>query len=120
MANEIKLSVVLNVKNGFLKYDFQPGTQNITQTNAEGPTPGFLTIGTSEESEAFSELTALGYVVLRNLDATNFVQVGFATGVYGIRLKPGEVNVFRLEPSTTLYLKADTAACKVQVLAFGG
>jgi hypothetical protein len=118
VADEIKLDIRFTLTNGSLKYSFAPGQLSIDQTTGAGPTPGFLTVGTSEESTAFGELATLGMCILQNLDATNYVEFGFSTGVYGIKLKPGEAAVFRLNPSSTLYMKADTASCKVLVLAF--
>lgn len=118
MANEITMTVNFSLTNGNLSFAYQPGQLSVDQSASGGPTPGFLTIGTSEETEAFSELSTLGYCIIRNLDTTNFIRVGFATGVYGMRLKAGEIALFRLNPSTTLYMIADTAACKVLVHAF--
>ncbi|MDB4694485.1 hypothetical protein OAF30_03560 [Flavobacteriales bacterium] len=76
-------------------------------------------IGTSEETETFSELTAPGWCTIQNLDSTNFVEWGFSTGVYGGKLMAGETaGPFRINSaSTTLYLKADTAACRVVINA---
>ena len=82
-----------------------------------GPTPGYVTIGTSEESEAFSELSTEGWLLMENLDDTNYVEWGFSTGVYGGRLEAGEAALFRLNPSSTLYLRANTAACKMLIYA---
>lgn len=118
MADEIAVSASLRVKDATGNYyiDEVIRTKTFDQAAVGGPTPGYLTIGTSEESEAFSELSTEGWVLLKNLDATNYVQWGFATTAYGGRLEPGEFALFRLEPSTTLYLKANTAACKVLVM----
>lgn len=118
MANEISLDIRFNLANGNSQYLYAPGTKRYTQAAVGGPTPGYVTIGTTEESVAFSELGTEGYCILQNLDSTNYVQWGFSTAVYGGRLEAGEAAVFRLEPSTTLYLKANTAACKVNILAF--
>jgi hypothetical protein len=118
MANEITVSSRLKVTNGNLKFEYNSGNLTFDQAAAGGPTPGFLTIGTTEESVAFGELGTLGWVIMRNLDATNYVQWGFATTAYGGRMEAGEtVGPFRLEPSTTLYLKANTAACQVLIYA---
>lgn len=118
MANEISILQQLTVKNGNLNFPFQPGVIQIDQSAVGGPTPGMVTIGTSEESVAFGELGTLGWLQMQNLDPTNFVEWGFATGVYGGRLGPGEPAQFRLNPGTTLYLKADTAACQVLIYGF--
>lgn len=55
---------------------------------------------------------------MRNLDDVNYVQWGFSTGVYGGRMGPGEpAGPFKLDPGATLYMLANTAACKVTVYA---
>lgn len=117
MANEISIKIGVTVQNGDLKEQINDSF-SVTQSAVGGPTPGYVTIGTSEESQAFSELSTLGWVHLKNLDSTNYVQWGFATGAYGGRLEAGETATFRLEPSTTLYMVANTAACKMLIKAF--
>lgn len=80
---------------------------------------GTQSVGTTEESIGWSsDIGDEGYVFLRNLDATNYVQFGFSTGVYGIRLRAGEFGIFRLEPGATLYAKANTAAVNVQYIVY--
>lgn len=120
MANEIRVTQQINVQNGELNVTYPSGNlaDTFDQAAVGGPTPGYVTIGTSEESETFSELSTLGWLMMHNLDDTNFVEWGFATGDYGGRLEPGEKALFRLNPGTTLYLKADTAACKMVLNAF--
>jgi len=118
MADEITVSASLQVKNGNLDWRHSPGTKTYTQTAVGGPTPGMVNIGTSEESVAFSELGTEGWFIMQNLDTTNYVQWGFSTTVYGGRMEAGETaGPFRLEPSATLYLKANTAACNVLIYA---
>jgi hypothetical protein len=117
MANEITVQNSLRVLNGNLNFVHAPPALSVTQTGVGGPTPGYVTIGTSEESIAFGELSTLGWLIMQNLDATNYVEWGFATGVYGGRMRAGETAQFRLNPGSTLYLKANTAACKVVVYA---
>lgn len=52
----------------------------------------------------------------QTLDATNFVEVGFATGVYPIKLLATQFALLPLAAATaSLFLKADTAACNVLV-----
>lgn len=119
MANEITINTSFDLRKGQLQFSFTPGVIQADMTGQGGPTPGFVTITTSEVTQAFGALTTLGYLIMRNLDANNFVDWGFATGVYGGRILPGEVaGPFRLKPSTTLYLKADTAACRMLIYAF--
>lgn len=117
MANEITVSARLKVVNASLVTYFERAINNkqFTQAAIGGPTPGYQTIGTSEESNTFSELTTEGWLLMENMDATNYVQWGFSTGVYGGRMEAGEFALFRCEPALTLYLKANTAACKVAI-----
>ena len=99
MANEIRTQQKIAVNNGNTKVAFPASgaSKSWDQTAEGGPTPGFVTIGTSEESESFSELSTLGWFMMQNLDATNYVEWGFSTGVYGGRMEAGEpAGPFRL------------------------
>lgn len=80
---------------------------------------GTQSIGTTEESVSWSsDIGDEGYLFIRNLDTTNYVQLGFSTGVYGIRLKAGEFALIRLEPGATLYAKANTATVNIQYVLY--
>jgi len=118
MANEISATAGLRVKNGNSYFQQPANSISITQSAIGGPSPGAISVGTSETSTAFPILTTEGWLYLQNNDATNYVQWGFSTGVYGGRLKAGEFALFRMEPGLTLYLKANTAACNVLVAGF--
>lgn len=51
----------------------------------------------------------------QTLDATNFVEVGFATGVYPIKIPAGQFALIPLAAATaSLFLMADTDACDVK------
>lgn len=76
-------------------------------------------IGTTEEQFAFVDVSSPRYVLLKNRDATNYVQAGAAAGQYMARLRPGDAAVIPLE-GTTLFLKANTAACLVDIAAVNG
>lgn len=119
MANEISITSGIRVLNGSMNFPSNSKTVSFTQTAIGGPTPGQITVGTSEESTAFPELTTEGWLWMQNLDPTNYVQWGFSTGVYGGRMEAGETaGPFRMEPGLTLYLKANTAACKCLIYGF--
>lgn len=119
MANEITVTTGMRVVNGNLRFNAESKSTALTQTAVGGPTPGYMTVGTTEESTAFPELTTEGMLFMQNLDSTNYVQWGFATGVYGGRMEANDPPVqFRMEPGLTLYLKANTAACKCVVYGF--
>lgn len=118
MANEIRVSASLQITNGNFSDSISLSNKQFDQANPGGGNPGTIEIGTTEESVSFTQLGTEGWLFMQNLDTTNYVRIGFATGVYGIRLEPGEFSLFRLEPSATLYLIADTAACKVNIRCF--
>lgn len=118
MANEIRVSLQLTAQKGNDVVKFQPGQVSVDQ-NGSGSTEPELSIGTAEEDVVFTDIAVPGYLCMRNLDDTNFVEWGpkdaGAMILMGV-LKPGEVAVFRVASSTppTLRMKADTAACRVQ------
>ena len=90
----------------------------ITQTGVDHQA-GTQSVGTTEETVSWiADIGDEGYIFLRNLDPTNYVQFGFSTGVYGMRLKAGEFAVFRLEPGATLYARANTAAVNIQYIVY--
>lgn len=84
-------------------------------------------IGTSEEEHTFiADIGNAGQLYLRNLDTTNYVEWGTVTGVYPFRLNPGIAatvppggppTVLQLAAATaSIFLKANTAACRVEIL----
>lgn len=79
-----------------------------------------VSVGTSEEEHTLStDIVNAGLLIIKNKDDTNYVQMGFATGVYVHRLRPGRTYIIDLEPTiASLFLKANTAVCDVQYHAF--
>lgn len=119
MANTITLSTTANVTLGSYKDTFNPGTLTITPAAAGAHCP-IVTVGTSEEDLDVGDVGAStqGYVILQNLDSTNYVTYGPKSGGSMVavgRLKAGEYAILRLEPSVVLRWAANTAACKVAV-----
>lgn len=120
MANEIKINTSIRLSKGSNLHQFTPAQLSLTQTGSL-IYDNIHAIGTSEETAgpAFGDIGTEGLCVIHNLDATNYVHVGFATGVYGMRLYPlWAPAMFTLEPNATLYLKANTASCNVRVIVY--
>ena len=117
MANEIKVTPRMVVANGNLKRTINPGTISVDMAGAR-IYQNTHSIGTSEESvSSFGDVGTFGWCFMRNLDGTNYVQWGSATTNYIGRMEAGETaGPFRLEPGITLYLKANTAACNVDIV----
>lgn len=114
MAEEITITVGAQVTNGLLKHYVPTTSRKIDQATARAGAV-FQDVGTTEETISFGDGVP-GYIVVMNLDATNYVTLRFSTGVNAIRLLPnGGQAVFYLAPSTTLYAIANVATCKVKV-----
>lgn len=74
-------------------------------------------IGTTYEAlDIPAELATLGYCYLKNVDATNYIEIGRDVGAafYGvIRLKPGDIALVRFS-AATMYGRANTATAKLR------
>lgn len=117
MANEITIKAGIALSNGLLIVKDTSTTKRFTQTTARGGNPGVVDVGTSEETISFGDCVP-GWTEFENLDTTNYVQVGFSTTVYGFRLLAnGGKAIVYLESGATVYVKANTAACKVKITA---
>lgn len=117
MANEISVSFGMSVLNGSLSVTIPSSTVRINQSTARGGGPGTVDVGTTEETISFGDIVP-GVVSIKNLDDTNYVEFGSATGDYLIRLAAGQTAHYTQAPSKTLYAKANTASVKVQIIAF--
>lgn len=118
MANEISYNISLSCAKGFESEAFKPGALAADKATigAEGNTQ---IIGTSDEVVSFGDLAAARWCALRNLDTTNYVDIGPESGgaiVPLIRLKPGEACLFPLKPSAVLRGQANTSSVKLKKL----
>jgi len=114
MANELRISVSVAYGKG-----------NASVSKSKSPSidvtgnifaHGVQNIGTTEEElTLISGMSTLGYVLLHNLDDTNFVEVGSVTGELGIKLNPDEIALFRTN-GAGIFAEADTAACDLEYL----
>ena len=76
MANEVSVQAAITIASGNLNYRSNPTSFTADLTGAFGPTPGALTISTDGEDIDLSELTSPGWCIIRNIDATNFIEWG--------------------------------------------
>jgi hypothetical protein len=119
MADEIEVLSAITVRNGNSVHVQPAEVKTFDQTNPGGGNPGLVVVGTSEEQIDFGELTSPGWFTMINLDTTNYVEWGFSTGVYGGRMEPGEpAGPFRLNPAASVYVKANTASCRILAQAW--
>jgi len=120
MANELQMIVELQwAKGGVALTHATTSTRDMSGTVLY---QNVQAVGTSTEQIVFpADLTGVpGMIVLKNLNATNFIEVGLdsaspMTQVFA-KLMPGQI--MPLPPSTaTLYAKANNAACDLLVMA---
>lgn len=79
---------------------------------------GTQSIGTTAELLGKGEIGTPGFLIVKNLDATNYVEfekATFSTTAGTVKLKAGESACFRVA-SSTIYACANTAACVVSYL----
>jgi hypothetical protein len=98
MANEISVVVQLKLANGNLAFDRSPGLLRFTQTTAR-LVSNVQVVGTTYEALVMGDVTTAGYAFFRNMDATNYVEVGLDVAAAFqplVRLNAGETAVFRL------------------------
>lgn len=114
MSKEISITMAISFKKGGAQVR---RSESITvDVTGDAFSHEVQEIGTSEEQLAQgADLGTPGYMFIKNMDATNYVEVGSTTGVYDIKLKAGEVCLYR-HNSATVYAKANTLACKVEYL----
>lgn len=72
-------------------------------------------VGTSEEALLKGEVGTIGMIAIYNHDATNYVEYRPATTVAGLKIGPGEFQIFRANTASPM-LVANTAECAVEYL----
>jgi len=122
MANEITITQRMSLKKNNFTYSWNPGEYlSVNLSGSPNVDENTKTITTAGTNITLSNVTTPGYVALRNTDTTNFVDIGYDdSGTIRdlIRLKPGEMCMFRLQPARTLRGKADTASVVIQYMIF--
>lgn len=74
------------------------------------------TIGTSEEALDIGDIGTCGFIIGKNLDATNYIEIRPGSGETDlVKVGPGEPFMFRLAMSGP-YAIADTASCDIEFL----
>lgn len=119
MSAEITVIAGLQCRNGDFQLLINAAQLQADQAVAGGGNPGTIVVETSAAAIPFTGLTSPGWIWMRNLDDTNFVEVGpddDGTFVPCITLLPGEVALFRFAGGT-LKARADTAPCRLHVQA---
>lgn len=113
MANEITATATLSVEKSNL--EMEKTISILVTMTGNAYHHGVQTIGTSDEQVIISgDIGTYGYCLLRNLDSTNYIEIGAVTLQYAIKLKAGEIALFRFA-ANGLFAKANTASCDLEV-----
>ena len=122
MANEIIVSLTVQVTKDNLSYIYSPGT--LTADLATARRGGHVqTIGTSAETVSLGDVATPTLGIFRNLDASNFVTIGPQVGTTlliepFLKLLAGQVALVWLDPAVVIMAQADTASVDLQVDVF--
>ena len=118
MANTIRLQSTLTFKDGTGSQSLG-GDFTVDQVGSHA-TEEIQDIGTTTEAlDVGSDIGTIGFLLVRNLDATNFVEIGTDTPLTQVvaHIKAGETVPIKPHAGDTLYAKADTASVKIKFLA---
>ena len=118
MANELKGTTRMTFSKGGLKVSRgQTNQVDITGTDYDA---GVQDIGTSNEVLVINSdmSTAVSWIYVKNLDATNFIEVGNQNGgapIYFVKLFPGKSAVLPVTVTKdNIACLANTAACRLE------
>jgi hypothetical protein len=117
MVDELTIKTQITFEKGDVKMKQGPTTLTL-DVSGEDAIRATQSIGfAAAENIAKGEITTPGYMWVRNLDDTNFVDIGYDdTGFKNVvQLKAGEEALFRLAQATP-QAKADTAAVRIEYI----
>lgn len=115
MAQTIQASISLIVGSPVIASN--AFSETVTQTGDENY-GGTQLIATSSTAVQLGSVSTIGHLCIRNLDATNYVEIDSASTFdkFPQKIKPGKAIL--LAPQTaTIYAKANTAAVSIAVVA---
>ncbi len=113
MANEITVSSTLKYSKN--KASASLATSYFANQTGDKYQGGVQSIATTEESLDKGDVGTIGFLAVRNMDATNFVSFGHTTGVYDVKVLAGQGGVIPWN-GTSVFAKADTASVEVEYL----
>lgn len=121
MANEISIRITASQTSGGSTISIDNSDTISLGSGQVGKFSNTQNVGTSTEAILVPADDDISYIVIKNLDPTNFVLIDFATPAALMKLKPGEAMAIRPADSSApvMYALADTAAVDIEVLCFG-
>lgn len=116
MANEISASASLSAgKNGVaLSNSFSRSAD----MSGDEMIANIQNVGTTAEAVVLGDISTIGFLLIKNLDDTNFVEIDAANTFdkFPQKLLAGDFVLLKPQ-TTTIYAKANTAACNLLVQA---
>ena len=113
MANELTVSCSVRFSKSGREADKAYGGIQIDVTGTR-VVSNMQTVGTSEEALVVGDVGTAGFMIVKNLDSTNYVTLRAASAAADlVKLKAGEVAMFRLA-SNTPYALANTAPVDIE------
>jgi hypothetical protein len=120
MSNEVKATTRLSFSKGGAKTS--RGQTNQVDVTGDDYDQGVQIIGTSNEVLTVkADLgTAILWCYFKNLDATNFIEIGNQNGgapIYFVKLAAGDACVLPVDVTRdNIACKADTASCRLEFI----
>jgi hypothetical protein len=118
MANEITMASGLTVQKGSLNFQIPLNSVQVDLTGSR-VIRNVQAVGTSYEAIVVGDLASAGVAYFRNLDTTNYVEIGVevSAAFYAlVRLNAGETaGPFRLS-TLTIFARANTAAVNLDTM----
>lgn len=117
MANELKLNVAFNYAKGSLAAKLTPSQISVTVTGDKFVSRRLTCALTPGTPLDFGGITSPGWVVGLNKDAANFVTIApNNVDAAMVQVEAGEPFLFRIEPSATPQVVADTAPVEIEYI----
>lgn len=122
MADEITVSIRLQVAKGSLGIDKNPGDFTPDMSGSKYAAK-VVAVGFAAHEKVFEsdDIGTEGWFYMQNTSAANFVTVGVQDGSSNYlplaKMLPGEASLIRLAPGVDVYAQADTAAVNLEYVA---
>jgi len=114
MANELTVTTSLSFAKGSVKSVGLADSGKQYDVTGTKYFAGVQNVGVSPEPLDLGDITTPGFIYIRNLDSTNYVDVRMgAAGADVVRVNAGESHLFRLSAATP-YVTANTAAVDLE------
>jgi len=115
MSEELEVGARLKFSKGKKSEDVSFGSVILDVSGSEYVTGTFTPSGTSAEAIPMGGVNSIGYILVRNLDATNYADLhNGMSGTLTVRVGPGEIALFKMTTSGTPYITSNTAATAIE------